>query len=76
MSDDHHLDATAGAQLALVVAVKLLLTPYKGNSAAHAALQEELESMKADLLGSHASDYKIEAFEAMAESLLEVVSST
>lgn len=75
MSDNHHLDATAGVQLAMMAALKLLLTPYKGNQQAIAALTSELEEHRALLLSSSASDYKIEAFEAAAGSLLEVLSS-
>jgi tripartite-type tricarboxylate transporter receptor subunit TctC len=69
-----HLDHVAGAQIALMAAVQLLLTAYKGNQQATAALATELEERRADLLSSSASDQKIQAFEDMAESLLECLS--
>lgn len=67
---NEHLDATAGAQLAMMVALKLLLTPYKGNQQAIAALQSELERNRSSLLASAASDYKIHAFDETAETLI------
>ena len=70
----YHLDAIAGAQLALMVAVKLLLSAHKGNSQAIAAMANELEDARSLLLGSPASEYQIAAFEAAAESLIEVLS--
>lgn len=75
MTDIKHLDATAGAQLAMLPALKLLLTPYRGNAQAIAALESELEQMRAHLLASNASDYKIQSFEETAESLLSVLTS-
>ena len=70
---DHDPEDSAGAQLAMLVALKLLLTPYRGNSAAIGALESELEAMRAVLLGSSAEDRKLQGFEATAESLLEVI---
>lgn len=60
----------AGAQLALIVAVQLLLSPHRGNAASLAALESELEAMRARLLASPAEERKIAAFEDMAETLL------
>jgi hypothetical protein len=69
----HNPEDSAGAQLAILVAVKLLLSSHKGNSQAIAALESEMERMRADLLASRASDRKLEAFEVAAEALLEAV---
>lgn len=68
-----HLDATSGAQLAMMVALKLLLTPYKGNQQAIDALQTELERVRASMLASSASDYKIHAFDEAVETLIATI---
>jgi hypothetical protein len=68
----HNPEDSAGAQLALVVAVKLLLSQFRGNDVAVLALESELERMRALLLGSAAEDRKVNAFNEMAESLLAV----
>lgn len=70
---NHNPEDSAGAQLAMMAAVKLLLTPYRGNAEAIAALESELEQMRALLLGSPAEEQKLTAFEVAAESLIETV---
>lgn len=70
---NHNPEDSAGAQLAMLVAVKLLLSPYRGNVEAVSALEKELEQMRALLLASAAADRKILAFEETAESLLQVI---
>lgn len=69
-----NIEEIAGCQLALIVAIKLLLSSFRGNPQAIAALEDGLERMKADALASRASDRKLEAFDAIAESLIEVLS--
>ena len=70
---DHVPDDSAGAQLAMLVAIKLLLTRYRGNPQAVQSLDIELEAMRANLLASAASDRKVVAFDTTAKSLREVV---
>lgn len=69
----YHLDATAGAQLAMFTALAAVLAPYKGNQLAIASLSSALEGQKAGLLASSASNYKIDAFDETAESLLAML---
>ncbi len=69
----HHPDDSAGAQLALAVAVKLLLSAHRSNPQASAMLEEELEHMRAGLLGSSGSDRKLHAFDETAEALLQAL---
>jgi len=71
----HNPEDSAGAQLALVVAVKLLLSQFRGNEQALVALESELEAMRALLLCSPAEDRKLKAFEETAKSLLAVLSN-
>lgn len=70
---NHNPEDSAGAQLAMLAAVKLLLTPYRGNTEAIAALESELERTRALLLASPAEERKVAAFDEAAESLIEVV---
>lgn len=72
----HNPEDSAGAQLAMIVALKLLLSPYRGNPEAIAALESELERMRALLLASPAEERKLQAFDETAESLLQVVKPT
>jgi hypothetical protein len=46
----HNPEDSAGSQLAMIVALKLLLSQYRGNPEAIAALESELERMRALLL--------------------------
>lgn len=69
----HNPEDSAGAQLAMLVAVKLMLSQHQGNLAVLRALEGELERMRATMLGSSSSDRKLEAFDAAADALLEVV---
>ena len=70
---DHNPEDSAGAQLAMMVALKLLLSSYRGNESAIASLESELERMRALLLASPAEERKVSAFDEAAESLLELV---
>jgi hypothetical protein len=69
----HNPEDSAGAQLAMLVAVKLLLSSHRGNDAAIDALGSELERMRAMLLASPAEERKLQAFEATAESLMDAI---
>lgn len=69
-----HLDAVAGAQLAMMTALSVTLTPYKKNPQALEALRHALEDIRAGLLASSASDRKIHHFDEVAETLLESLS--
>lgn len=69
-----HLDAVAGAQQAMMTALSLCLVAYRGSPQAVAALTTALEAAKANILSSSASDYKIAAFDEVAESLIESLS--
>jgi hypothetical protein len=69
----HNPEDSAGAQLAMLVALKLLLTPYRGNAAAIEALEDELERMRADLLATASEERKVYAFDETAEALIAVV---
>lgn len=69
----HNPEDSAGAQLAMMAALKLLLTPYSGNEQARAALEAALETIRASLLASPSEDRKLQAFDEAAESLISVV---
>ena len=69
----HNPEDSAGAQLAMIVALKLLLSSYRGNPAAATALEQELEQMRALLLASPAEERKIAAFNETAEALLQAL---
>lgn len=69
----HNPEDSAGAQLAIIVAVKLLLSAHKGNASATAALTDELERMRSDLLASNSTEQKLHAFDETAEALLDVL---
>ena len=71
----HHLDATAGAQLAMMSAMALLLSPHKGNLATAHYLRDEKNRVHAALLGSSSTDYKIHAFEETMDSLIQAIES-
>lgn len=71
---EYHLDAVAGAQAAMFAAIGYLLSVHKGNPQATAAVASALEQMKAGLIASVATDYKIHSFDEMAETLLEILS--
>jgi len=69
----HNPEDSAGAQLAIIVAVKLLLSAHKGNPSATAALTDKLERMRSDLLASNSTEQKLHAFDETAEALLDVL---
>lgn len=70
---NHNPEDSAGAQLAMMVALKILLYEYRGNAKVIASLESELERMRALLLASPAEERKLAAFDEAAESLIEVV---
>ena len=70
---NHNPEDSAGAQLAMMAVLQLLLSQYRGNASVLVALESALEEMRALLLSSPAEERKIESFEAAAESLIEVV---
>ena len=72
---NHNPDDSAGAQLAMLVVLKLLLQPYRGNLEAIGALEQEFESTRAMLLGSSGTDRKIAAFDTTAESFLSILTA-
>jgi len=69
----HNPEDSAGAQLAIIVAVKLLLSAHKGNPSATAALTDKLERMRSDLLASNSTEQQLHAFDETAEALLDVL---
>lgn len=69
----HNPEDSAGAQLAMFVALKLLLTPYRGKAEAIKALEDELERVRADILASGSTDRKLDAFNIAAEGLMDVI---
>ena len=71
----HNPEDSAGAQLAMMVALKLILTNYRGNKLALDVLESELEHVRALLLASSSEDRKVKAFDETAENLLEVLRS-
>ena len=69
----HSLDDSAGAQLALMAAVKLLLAPHRGDLDAIKGLRHELDLTR-ELLGSvPGTERKMLAFEATSEALMAVL---
>lgn len=66
----HNPEDSAGAQLAMLAALKYLLSAHRGNEAVAAGLEQTLEEMRAVLLASPAEERKITAFDSAAESLL------
>lgn len=69
----HDPEDSAGAQLAMIVALKLLLSSHRGNPTAASALEQELERMRALLLASPAEERKVVAFNETAEALLQAL---
>jgi len=69
----HDPEDSAGAQLALIAAVKLLLSAYRGNDQALQALTAELESMRANLLATSCTERKLHAFDEAAQGLLQAL---
>lgn len=67
---EFHLDAVAGSQAASFVVLSFLLDSHKLSPQAIEAMTSGLERSRANMLSSSASDYKIEAFDAVAESLI------
>jgi hypothetical protein len=67
---NHNPEDSAGAQLAILVSLQLVLSQYRGNQELLSALESELEHMRGLLLSSSASDRKLLAFDATAEALI------
>lgn len=65
------VEVIKGAQHALTYAVNMALMPYRGNAQAAEALAGALESAKASLLASNSSDRSIQAFEEIADTLVQ-----
>jgi len=72
----HNPEHSAEAQLALVVAVKLLLTTLRANPLASAAMADEMERMRANLLATNSTDQKLHAFDETAGALLNALKSS
>jgi hypothetical protein len=68
-----HLDAVAGAQIAMSVVVRMLLGRYRGNKVARSALEFNLKLALADVLGTGSSDEKLRGFEQARDALLKAV---
>lgn len=69
----HNPEDSAGAQLAIIVAVKLLLSQFKDHPGHAVILEGELERMGASILASGSTDRKLEAFQATAEALMAAI---
>jgi hypothetical protein len=67
------IDDVAGIQLAQNIALQLMLTAYQGDTRMIAALKDEFEKKKANLLTSSSSDRKLSAFDTTAAQLIGLV---
>lgn len=72
----HNPEDSAGAQLALAVAVNLLLSRHRGDARMVKALEEGLEHMRAHILASSSTERKLQAFEEVAETLQATISGS
>jgi hypothetical protein len=66
-------DDSAGTQLALLAAVKLLLAPHRGDLDAIRRLRQELDSTRELLASVPGMDRKLSSFEVTAEALMAVL---
>jgi hypothetical protein len=66
-----YVDSVAGVQAAQTVAINCLLGQYRGNAVALESLTQAFELMRANLIASKGSDYKLEQFNAIAEVMIE-----
>jgi hypothetical protein len=72
---EHTLDAVGGAQTAMFAALGYLLSTHRGNPQAIAVIGNALEAARVGMMNSAtASDYKAQAFDEMAETVLELLS--
>lgn len=69
----HNPEDSAGAQLAMLVALKYLLSAHVNTPGVEEGLRGNLESMRADLLASSSEERKLQAFEVTAEALLQAL---
>jgi hypothetical protein len=70
-----HLDAVAGAQIAQSIILNVLMQNLRRDERVIEFVQGEAERMKAELLGSHASDSKIRNFDEVIQAYLEALAS-
>jgi hypothetical protein len=69
----HTHDDSAGSQLALLAAVKLLLTPHRGDLDSIKRLRQELDHTRELLTSVQGTERKLLSFEITAETLLSVL---
>ncbi len=69
----HTLQDSAGAQLALLAAVKLLLAPHRGDLDTIKGLRHELDQTRDLLSGIPGTEQKLLSFEVTAEALMGVL---
>jgi hypothetical protein len=69
----HSLEDSAGAQLALLAAVKLLLAPHRGDLDTIIGLRHELDQTRDLLKALPGMEQKLLSFEVTAEALLGVL---
>jgi hypothetical protein len=65
--------AAAGSQLALLAAVKLLLTPHRGDLDTIRGLRHELDNTRELLASLAGTERKLLSFEVTAEALMAVL---
>jgi hypothetical protein len=68
----NHEDS-AGSQLALLAAVKLLLAPHRGDLDAIKGLRHELDNTRELLASLAGTERKLLSFEVTAEALMSVL---
>lgn len=66
-------DDSAGSQLALLAAVKLLLAPYRGDLTTIRGLRHELDNTRELLASLPGTERKLLSFEVTAEALMAVL---
>jgi ATP-dependent Clp protease adapter protein ClpS len=69
----HVVEQSAGAQLAIITAVKLLLSVHYGNLAVVSALEDEMARARVKLHASRPSERKLQGFDDAAAALLDAV---
>ena len=70
---EHMMDAVSGAQLAHNAVLTYFLAQHKSDPQAIASISILLEQMRASLLASAGSDYKIQAFDGLAQTILDAM---
>lgn len=71
----HNPEDSAGAQIAMMVALGALLRLHQGNPVVGHALEQGMEAARAGLLASPSEERKLQAFEEVAEVLLAAFNS-